>query len=400
MASLKFYLDERHLRKDGTSPLKLMLTHKGEPRALNMMVFLKPSQWNRDTLTIVNHPNKTYLNTYLYNQRQKIEGFILRLAEQGKLEPMHVNELKEYILESLSPGSTKDDKRFSARFLRFADTKTDRTKQIYLATYKRIQSYIGEKKLNLLRFEDINREWLALFEKYLAQTSPSRNARNIHFRNIRAVFNDAIDDEITTCYPFRKFKLKSEPTRKRSFRVDALRKIFITPLSGHLERYRDVFKLIFCLCGINVVDLCHLKTIEDGRIEYNRAKTHRHYSIKVEPEAMELIEKCKGVDWLLYPLDTNKSYRGYYNNLSIGLRSLKDYLNTIEDDIVIRELTTYWARHSWATVAASLDIPKETIAAALGHSNHTVTDIYIDFDQRKVDAANRKVLDYVLYDMV
>ena len=60
-------------------------------------------------------------------------------------------------------------------------------------------------------------------------------------------------------------------------------------------------------------------------------------------------------------------------------------------------LTTYWARHTWATIAASLDIPKETIAAALGHGGNTVTDIYIDFDQRKVDEANRKVIDWVLY---
>ena len=57
----------------------------------------------------------------------------------------------------------------------------------------------------------------------------------------------------------------------------------------------------------------------------------------------------------------------------------------------------YWARHSWATIAAELDIPKETIAAALGHSSSTVTDIYINFDRTKIDRANRQVLDYVLY---
>lgn len=61
------------------------------------------------------------------------------------------------------------------------------------------------------------------------------------------------------------------------------------------------------------------------------------------------------------------------------------------------KITTYWARHSWATVAASLDIPKETIAAALGHGGNTVTDIYIDFDRKKVDEANRRVIDRVLY---
>ena len=62
---------------------------------------------------------------------------------------------------------------------------------------------------------------------------------------------------------------------------------------------------------------------------------------------------------------------------------------------IVPGLTTYWARHTWATIAASLDVPKETIAHALGHGNDTVTDIYIDFDKRKVDEANRKVLDFV-----
>ena len=67
----------------------------------------------------------------------------------------------------------------------------------------------------------------------------------------------------------------------------------------------------------------------------------------------------------------------------------------LEGEGPFAQITTYWARHTWATIAASLEIPKETIAAALGHGGNTVTDIYIDFDQKKVDEANRKVLDYV-----
>lgn len=47
------------------------------------------------------------------------------------------------------------------------------------------------------------------------------------------------------------------------------------------------------------------------------------------------------------------------------------------------------------TIAASLDIPKETIAAILGHGGNTTTDIYIDFDERKKDIAMRRVIDYV-----
>ena len=60
-------------------------------------------------------------------------------------------------------------------------------------------------------------------------------------------------------------------------------------------------------------------------------------------------------------------------------------------------MISHWARHTWATIASYLDIPKETIAQALGHGGNTVTDVYIDFDRRKIDEANRKVLDYVLY---
>jgi integrase len=61
-------------------------------------------------------------------------------------------------------------------------------------------------------------------------------------------------------------------------------------------------------------------------------------------------------------------------------------------------VTTYWARHSWATIAASLDIPDDTIALALGHAGaNSTTSIYIERDRRKIDAANRRVIDWVLY---
>lgn len=72
-------------------------------------------------------------------------------------------------------------------------------------------------------------------------------------------------------------------------------------------------------------------------------------------------------------------------------------LSSVDDGVYVDELTSYWARHSWATMAALPDVPKETIAATLGHGGNSVTDIYIDFDVRKVHVANRRVLDYVLY---
>ena len=165
-----------------------------------------------------------------------------------------------------------------------------------------------------------------------------------------------------------------------------------------------MFKLSFMLMGINFADMLNLKRsdMREGRIVFNRHKTARLYSMKVEPEAMALIEKYAGKDHLLSIMDSRKDYLQYVRQTNNALRKIGDCERSglggkKTHHAICPELSTYWARHTWATIAASLDIPKETIAAALGLGGNTVTDIYIDFDRRKVDEANRKVLDWVLY---
>lgn len=217
---------------------------------------------------------------------------------------------------------------------------------------------------------------------------------------IRAVFNEAIDDGITKAYPFRRFKIRPVATIKRSLSVEQLRAIFNAPTDDHTEKALDIFKLIFLLIGINIIDLCKLRTINNGRIEFHRSKTNRLYSIKVEPEAMEIINRHKGTEYLIDILDLHKSHRSYTMMLNKQLKEIGVVSTDPDSKPLFPQLTTYWARHSWATIAASLEIPKETIAAALGHGGNTVTDIYIDFDRKKVDEANRKVIDLVLYGKV
>jgi hypothetical protein len=124
--------------------------------------------------------------------------------------------------------------------------------------------------------------------------------------------------------------------------------------------------LTFLLIGINPVDLLQLhdKDIIDGRVEYTRQKTKRLYSIKLEPEAEQLIAAYKGDKYLISPLDRYKSYDDYLHRVNLALKAISHN----------PDITSYWARHTWATIAASLDIPKETIAAALGHGMNTVID--------------------------
>lgn len=282
-----------------------------------------------------------------------------------------------------------EDRRLTTWFLNWMAHKKGRTRQLYQSTLNRIKAFIGEDKLESLLLEDINKDWLMKFNDFLAPTAPSANSRALIMRNLRAVFNYAIDNDATTNYPFKRFKIITNPTRKRNYDIQTLRKIFSYEFKDKwLQRYVDVFKLSFMLIGINIIDLCNLKEIKNGRISYIRSKTGKFYDIKVEKEALELIEKYKGGKNLLEYLDNCNNYRYFYFNLRRGLKIAGKQLG-------IPEFTTYWARYSWATLASRLEISKDTIAAALGHGERTVTDIYIEFDIRKVDAANRQILDYI-----
>lgn len=401
MATINYYLDKRATGWDKPAPLKLSIRHRSKAVLVPTNIRLLPEQWDDTTNKVVNHPKAAQLNNLLLRQYLDAECEVLRLQEGGVLSTLKPTELRTAIVNALYPETKIDTTRlFMYRFRRFVDLKTNqRTKEIYTTTMSRIKAY--DRKCESLAFEDIDRAWLNGFESFLAKTAPSVNARAIHLRNIRAVFNDAIDDDITQHYPFRKFKIKREATAKRSLSVGELRELFAYPVEEYQRKHLDMFKLIFCLIGINIADLCNLKTIKNGRVEYQRAKTHRLYSIKVEPEALEIIEHNKGINWLVNPLDSYTNYKNYAAHLNKALQAVGEVEIGKQGRKTIKalhpKLTTYWARHSWATIAASLDIPKETIAAALGHGGNTVTDIYIDFDQRKVDDANRRVLDWVLY---
>lgn len=397
MARTKLYLDTRAVKDGKPAPLKIAINKKSKTALISLHVLLLPNQWDKRSGKVINHPNRLFLNNYITRRMLDVDTLVLKLAESGEIANMNALDIKNYILQQLSPAKQENSKErlFAERFLKFAQSKKESTQLVYMNTYKKMGQFCDD--LDKLTFEDITKEWLTSYDTFLSETSPSRNARNVHFRNIRAVFNEAIDDGITKAYPFRRFKIRPVATIKRSLGVEQLRAIFSAPTDEHTEKALDIFKLIFLLIGINIIDLCKLRTLNNGRINFHRSKTNRLYSIKVEPEAMEIINRHKGSEYLIDILDLHKNHRSYTIMLNKQLKEIGVVSTDPNSKPLFPQLTTYWARHTWATIAASLDIPKETIAAALGHGGNTVTDIYIDFDRKKIDEANRKVIDWVLY---
>ena len=402
MATTKLYLDIRSVKRGEQAPLKVSITKHGVAAYIPLDVRIYPSQWDKEHGRVKDSPNKVALNSYIQNQKQRIDNLLLQLTVDGKLTKLTSVQIKNKILELLNP-SEENKNLFMARFKLYADTrKKKRTIEIYQATYKRIMQF--DSRAGQLSFEQVNKDWLTSFDRFLSDFEPSQNTRSIHFRNIRAVFNDAIDNDITTSYPFRKFMVRPVPTAKRAISVERLRELFYYPVLPHQQKYVDLFKLIFYLIGINMVDLCNLTEVVGGRIVYQRSKTSRLYNIKVEPEAQEIIDRYRGTKRLLNFADRFKDAHTLTSTVNRALKQIGPRTRVVNNGkselqyhSAFPELSTYVARHTWATIAYELEIPDETIAAALGHSfGNRTTAIYIDRDIRKVDDANRRVIDYVL----
>lgn len=396
MANISLYLDTRRARKDGTFPLKINVRHRKN--------FLLPTDFHATRETWEGNeynrkePSYKAKNTAIRAMLNMLEEHLLRLSREGRLNHMTDEALKKDMKKMLS-GEENRERCFVDYLDEFVSSKSNQgTRTVYSTTRNKLLAYDPK-----CRFETMDRKWLEGFARWMEDGGMKVNAYAIHLRNVRAVFNYCIDEEYTKLYPFRKFAIKKEETRKRSLTAEQLRMLRDYPCEEYQRRYRDMFMLMFYLIGINAADLFLARPgdLVNGRLEYKRAKTGRLYSVKVEPEAQAILDRYRGRDYLLCVMDEYRDYKNFLHRMDIALKEIGGLRREGRGGKKVRtplfpDLSSYWSRHTWATLAASLDIPKETISEALGHSlGSSVTSIYIRFDRRKVDEANRRVIDYV-----
>ena len=284
----------------------------------------------------------------------------------------------------------------------FAATKGNSgTRGLYELTARKVSDFDSKAD-----FETVTAEWLKDFECYNIENGMTTNGISIHLRNIRTVFNWCIDNEYTDKYPFRKFKIKSEKVPIRNLTAEQMALLRDYVVEPWQEIYRDFFMLSFYLCGINPVDLLHLKSenIINGRLTYKRRKTGHLFDLPVPQEAQDIMNKYRGKAWLLSPLDKYSDYKDFLHHWNDALKKIgtKEVVpdkagkrRKINYQPLFPTLTVYSARYSFASIGAELDIPRETIALCLGHSWADVTSHYIAYDTKKIDKAVRRIIDYM-----
>ena len=364
--------------KDGTAPVLLSVSYDRKTTYVSSGVRVGRGQWDKSRRRVVNHERGLTINGYLQSLLGRAEDAVLDLQRKGGVRGWDVQKVKAALVNILFPEEV--DNSVLAVMSQFMERKEkENTKDKFRQTVKHIERWLGGEAQRL-QFQDITPGWLKDFDRYMSQAGLGVNSRSIHMRDIRTVFNYALEYNLTDAsYPFKKYKIKVAQTEPTALTLEQLRLLWHCEPETEAQKYwLDVWKLIFCLIGINMVDLCALDGVKQGRVIYTRSKTGRHYSIKVEPEAAELLARRKG-------------RRHYVKNATLAINRR---MQEIAEQLKLPHITAYTARYTWASLAASIDVPIEVISQALGHSyGMAVTLGYIVPDRRKVDEANRKVLD-------
>ena len=399
MAASFLLLDKRRTLQDGTYPVKVAVGH-GTSLYLSTGVSVKLWEWDVENAKVVDRKDSKKLNALLEVRLLRVKSRLLTLREDGRLASCSVSRLRQLLTApDMDEVPDVEDRPTLEEIFRecIATKDKESTRQSYRYTLDKVLAYTGGKPVHV---EDLDRLWLHGFE---ASIGGKVNARAVHLRNLRHVCNYALDEEYTTHYPFRKFRIRTEETHKKDLTLEQLRAYATAEISYRNDAmHRDVFMLLFYFRGMNISDLADLtwKDVKDGRVYYRRNKTGGLYSVKIEPEAQAIIDRYPGKDYLLCPMDRYANHKNYILRMDKALKKVGLQYVTSTRKVgrpILPEVSSYWARHTWTTVASNIDIPMEIIGRALGHSwvTKTITSIYIDFDSRKVDDANRKVLNFV-----
>ncbi len=236
MAVLSIYLDTRKKNSSDVYPVKFRIYHN-KAFFISSGMYSNVNTWDNGEYG-KKEPNYKVKNMALRSKYNLLESELLLLG--GKLKGMSDKQLKEHLsnIISLKPVTSCDFLHYYDEYISLKDKKS--TKDNYINTRKLIVEFDDAPT-----FETIDRKWLTSFNQFLVDKGYMTNYIGTHLKNIRAVFNYAIDEEVTTLYPFRKFKIKREQTRKRSLTIDELKLLKNYPCEEYLEFYRDIFMLIF-----------------------------------------------------------------------------------------------------------------------------------------------------------
>lgn len=272
------------------------------------------------------------------------------------------------------------------------------TAHVYHNALKRILDFTGGRPLP---FGELTPGWLKAFQNYLLGRQLQWNSISTYMRMLRAVYFRAVDAGIVSYHPrlFKGVYTGTRVTVKRAVDERFLHRLGTDPVRGRrMEETRQLFLLLFMLRGIPFVDIAYLRhsDLRGNILSYRRHKTGTWITVRIEPPAMHLLESLRsrnGNSPYLFPF-INKSGAEGYRQYQNALRGFNARLKRLALQFGVKEhLSSYTARHSWATIANFRNYSQELISNAMGHSSVRVTETYFkSHTDERIGQMNRDIL--------
>lgn len=262
-----------------------------------------------------------------------------------------------------------------------------------------LSSFLRYTEGKEVAWSDFTSTYILGYEEFLMKRGLCRNSTSCYMRNLRSIVSRALEEDYEVPRnPFKHVYMGVDKTVKRAIPLDTVCKIRDLDLSCHpaLDFARNVFMFSFYTRGMSFVDIAYLRKsdIIGGMITYSRRKTRQQLRVRIEPATLRIIERFgKNESQYLLPIlsecggDVELQYINAYNRVNRNIKKIGEMLG------IETKLTLYVARHAWASIAHTNNVPLSTISKAMGHDSENTTLIYLQsLDTSSVDKANSDII--------
>lgn len=389
-------LDTRKKNKDNVFPIKIRVTYNRERQ-----YYLTGKRVTRETWEkLPKNKNREAMEIKMSveNSFSLVKDCVYYLASLGQFSFEALNK-------RLSKGNgVSINSAFRAKIESLKSDDMIGNSMIYNTTLNGIERFSNGKDVS---FEQITTDWLKKYEKFLLSEGKSYNTIGIHMRNIRTIVNAAKKDGIVkeAFYPFGGdgYEIKSGEGRKLALTIDQIGKIYNFDNGFRATRqYRDYWMFLYFCNGINMADFVKLKysNILNGEIFFVRQKTERMTKSRKEiravitAEIQAIIEKWGNPpspnNYIFPILDGSENAVQLKKKTQFATRVINKHMAIIAKELGIEKISTYTARHSFATVLKRSGANIAYISESLGHNDVETTENYLasfELEERKKNAA-------------
>ena len=396
MTSVKLKLNKTRALKDGNYPVVFQLIHQKRKK----IIYTKYRMKEEDFIIIAGNVvsgchTGCKISRELLRIYKQLTARVRRLESRGE----------EYTINDIT---TVMFSKATGKFLLlpYIDTQISWKKSImkngtaaaYQSTYASLAKYIGKKEVKI---SQVNHRFVTCYRDFLSKNGATENTIGYYLRNFRALYNLAVKDGLVPpCdYPFKEICTKPCKTVKRALDREQMVKLACLSLhsDAELKRSLDLFLFGFYAQGMAFVDIAYLKwkNISGNRIIYRRHKSKQLIQIVITPQIKSIIDEhgnnTNNAEEYVFSVIKNNAneYTQYRTALGRTNRHLKIISAKLKID---PPLTTYTARHTWATLAREYGAPVSAISAGLGHTKEEMTLVYLkELDLAPLHRINKMV---------